>query len=393
MVGGCTPIKNQKCGDCWAHATTGALEQAIKQHDGIVENLSEQYLISCNSNGWSCAGGWYAHSYHWNTYIAGEPEAGAVWESQFPEAGYNGVCNPPHGHREQISSWAYVDVSAVDNIKQAIYTYGAVTTVLCAGSLFGAYSGGVFSTSEVCLDPLGNPSINHAVVLVGWDDSLGVWHLRNSWGAGWGEGYARIVWGTSLVGDRAAYIVYNPVPSSCGTGQQWCSGRCKDVLTNRFDCGACGVTCPGIANGYPTCTNGQCGAACNPGWTMCSGVCRDLAYDANNCGACGKVCPALISGNGGVYCKAGCCTAECYAGYGVNYGPYYRSNQQTHDETRMTRRRCGPRRDHLGELSVDVSVLPPGVAPAYLPVKGPFVRTLILNRASGCLGSISQGRP
>jgi hypothetical protein len=47
------------------------------------------------------------------------------------------------------------------------------------------------------------------VVLVGWDDSQGIWHLRNSWGSGWGEGgYMRITWGTSNVGYGASYVEY-----------------------------------------------------------------------------------------------------------------------------------------------------------------------------------------
>ncbi len=336
MAGGCTPIKNQgNCGSCWAFGTVGTLEQSIKLHDGIVRDLSEQYLVSCNFENpkWDCTyGGGYAHNYHWNKFITGEPEAGAVWGPEFPyveqfwQPGQpEAPCNPPHGHRERISSWAFIDVSnrnlAVDNIKQAIYTYGAVTTVICAGSNFVAYRGGVFSTSDDC-----GGGVNHMVVLVGWDDSLGVWHLRNSWGTGWGEaGYMRIVWGTSNVGASAAYVVYNPASSgSCPTGQQWCYGRCEDVLSNRFNCGACGVTCPGIANGYPICTNGQCGSACNPGFTMCNGVCTDLMNGKDNCGACGKVCPSLIpgSGPGTVWCNQGCCTVTCNAGYGANYGPY-----------------------------------------------------------------------
>ncbi len=321
-MGGCTPIKNQLCGDCWAHATVGTLEQAIKQHDGIVENLSEQYLVSCNSDGMTCSAGWFAHDYHQNKYITGETEAGAVWDSEFPETGQNTACNAPHGHREQISSWGYVDVSnsstAVTNIKNAIYTYGAVASVVCAGSNFSAYTGGVFSTSDTCLDAGGNPTVNHLIVLVGWDDSLGVWHLRNSWGTTWGEsGYMRIAWGTSRVGSYTSYVVYNPASSgSCPTGQ-WCYGRCEDVLSNKFDCGACGVTCSGtIANGYQACTNGQCGFICNAGYTMCSGACVNLSNDKRNCGRCGNICSDLQLNadglpHGAVNCVSSCCTATC----------------------------------------------------------------------------------
>jgi len=62
-----------------------------------------------------------------------------------------------------------------------------------------------------------NYGINHAIVLVGWDDSTGTWILRNSWGPYWGEsGYMRIAYGTSQVGYDANYVVYN-AGASCPT--------------------------------------------------------------------------------------------------------------------------------------------------------------------------------
>ncbi len=49
-AGGLPPIRNQGgCGSCWAFATVGPLECNIKIKDGLVVNLSEQYLVSCNA--------------------------------------------------------------------------------------------------------------------------------------------------------------------------------------------------------------------------------------------------------------------------------------------------------------------------------------------------------
>jgi C1A family cysteine protease len=206
--GKCTPIRDQgSCGSCWAFATVGSLESAILIEDGVSRDLSEQYLVSCNSDGWSCSGGGTAHDYHEWKYVTGESEAGAVRESDFPYSATDEACNPPHSHHETIESWTYVNYSSpsVSDIQQAIYDYGPVKVSVCVGSAFQSYSGGVFQTDESC-DPY---STNHAVVLVGWNDAEQAWIMRNSWGAGWGEsGYMRIKYGTSNIGYYTSYIVY-----------------------------------------------------------------------------------------------------------------------------------------------------------------------------------------
>jgi len=63
--GGVTSVKNQgACGSCWAFSSVGPLEANIKIKGEFEENLSEQYLVSCNTDGWGCDGGWWAHPYH-----------------------------------------------------------------------------------------------------------------------------------------------------------------------------------------------------------------------------------------------------------------------------------------------------------------------------------------
>lgn len=213
--GGVTSVKDQgNCGSCWAFGTVGPLEANIKIRDGVEKDLSEQYLISCNTDDWGCDGGWWAHDYHLDKIPPGEPNAGAVYEADFPYVAWEAPCNPPHTHHEKIESWAYIGneggVPPVEAIKQAIYNYGPVSAAVCVGSAFQNYTGGVFETSETC-SPY---AVNHAVVLVGWDDNQGtngVWILRNSWGPGWGEdGYMRIGYGISNVGYAANYVVYSP---------------------------------------------------------------------------------------------------------------------------------------------------------------------------------------
>ena len=138
---------------------------------------------------------------------------GAVLASDDPYTGTNAACGGPYNHPYTISSWSYVGsesaVPSTDAIKQAIYTYGPISVAVCAGTHFQGYSGGIFNIDEskYC----GSSAINHAVVLVGWDDNNGngYWILRNSWGTSWGlSGYMYIGYGVSQVGFAANFIEY-----------------------------------------------------------------------------------------------------------------------------------------------------------------------------------------
>jgi C1A family cysteine protease len=207
--GGCTSIKNQgSCGSCWAFGTVAPLECNILIKDGLEVDLSEQWLVSCNTDGWGCGGGWWAHDYHqWKNDPCGDN--GAVLEEYFPYTATDAPCNCPYTHDYWIDNWAFIagedGVAPVADIKQAIMDYGPVSVAICVNSAFQAYTGGIF-TGPTCSD------INHAVALVGWDDNQGtngVWILRNSWGPGWGEGgYMRIEYGVCDVGYSACFVDY-----------------------------------------------------------------------------------------------------------------------------------------------------------------------------------------
>lgn len=208
-LGGCTPIKSQGgCGSCWAFGTVGALECNIKIRDSVTVDLSEQWLVSCNSDDWGCDGGWFAHKYHqWKK----DPcyQTGAVLESEFPYRASDLPCGCPYSHPYLIQGYAFIagehSVPSVEAIKQAIMTYGPVSVAVVSTAAMHAYTGGVFNQNM-------SGAINHAVVLVGWDDTQGtegIWIMRNSWGAWWGEGgYMRIEYGCCHIGYAASYVDY-----------------------------------------------------------------------------------------------------------------------------------------------------------------------------------------
>ncbi|RKX26064.1 MAG: hypothetical protein DRP47_08795 [Candidatus Zixiibacteriota bacterium] len=98
-------------------------------------------------------------------------------------------------------------MASVDAMKQAIFDYGPISVAVAANGAMQAYGSGIFDGCDE------EAPINHAVVLVGWDDSqgpAGVWIMRNSWGTGWGEGgYMRMPYGCSRIGYNACYIRYS----------------------------------------------------------------------------------------------------------------------------------------------------------------------------------------
>ncbi len=212
--GGCTSIKNQgNCGSCWAFGTVGVLESAILLQEGVEVDLSEQWLVSCNQDAWGCAGGWWAHGYHQCQGGSVDPygDSGAVLEADCEYLAFDQACAGPYEHPYCIDSWAYIgtdsNIPTVAAMKQAILDHGPISVAVCVDDAFRAYSGGIFNASAP-------GEINHAVILVGWDDNQGangIWFMRNSWGTAWGEaGYMRIEYNCSSIGYAACFIQYSP---------------------------------------------------------------------------------------------------------------------------------------------------------------------------------------
>jgi len=200
--GGVTPVKDQGAtGTCWAFATTGPLEHAIKIKDNEYISLSEQFLVSFNKEGWGGNGGWFAHDYH--------IDPGAVLEVDFPYMARDDVKwdKTDYDHKYKLSEWGYVDefkvIPSEEAIKTAIYKYGSVGAAVHADYSFQIHKKGVYRGSWLA------GQVNHAIMLVGWNDALGAWILKNSWGTNWGDnGYMHIKYGANSVGYAANYVVY-----------------------------------------------------------------------------------------------------------------------------------------------------------------------------------------
>lgn len=199
-IGYYSPIKDQgSCGSCWAFGMTAEVETAALRLTGVTYDLSEQYVLNCTNVLWGCNGG----NFNYVTFMSPD---GARAESCLPYRAAKQSCVKTCPIVYQINNWAYVGrsnaVPKVSAIKTAIYTYGAVAAAVYVDSYWQAYNSGCFNGNA-------NGSCNHAIQLVGWDDSqcgTGAWRLKNSWGTGWGEaGFMWIKYGSQQVGYGASY--------------------------------------------------------------------------------------------------------------------------------------------------------------------------------------------
>jgi C1A family cysteine protease len=204
FTGKCGGVRNQgSCGSCWAFGITGAIEGQWAYQTGTYYDFSEQYLLDCNSYGYSCSGGWFT------AFNDCKYPKWFKYEYCYPYVAYKKTCNPVNCDADYCTSWAYVGsssgVPSTDSIKQKIYDHGSVTAAVTAGTAFQAYKSGCFSTNLTS-------AVNHAIVLCGWNNATcttGAWYLKNSWGTSWGiSGFMWIKYGVSKVGYAACYANY-----------------------------------------------------------------------------------------------------------------------------------------------------------------------------------------
>lgn len=205
-----SPIRNQgACGSCYSFAAAAVVEASKRIRYGGVANISEQELIDC-------AGGLGHGLINGCDGFFIEPTMlhmqfnGVAKESNYTayQAKDRGICNNPY-YRYSVSTWGWVGFgyATVQQIKNALCQYGPVATTIEATSLFQNYTGGVFQQkANSSYGPI--PSINHAVVIIGWDDAKGAWRVRNSWGTGWGEnGNAWVKYNNNAIGWDTVWAV------------------------------------------------------------------------------------------------------------------------------------------------------------------------------------------
>ena len=258
-----SPVKDQgSCGSCYAFAAIANIESATRKVGTGMWDFSEDNAKECNWYHASCSGGNYG------LIISEQATTGLVCESCDPYHASYVNCDPSCPPQITPLGWAQIctnSVPSADLLKCIIYNYGPVYTAMYAGSgdswamEFGSYTG------LYTLYYGGTEAPNHAVLIVGWDDSLipeghpespGGWIVKNSWGnTTWGgpcgygteKGYFTIGYGSANIGQWTSFMVgcqlYDPNgdiwyydeggwTSSYGWGDYTGWGLCKFTATS-----------------------------------------------------------------------------------------------------------------------------------------------------------------
>jgi C1A family cysteine protease len=205
-----TPVKSQgNCGSCWAFSAVGVFEALIRQRSGAVVDLAEQQLVNCVSDS-DCSGGYASSAF---AYMK---NSGIVYESFYPYAGTDGICNVTRPSDFYLThNWTqYLETSGlsarVNAVKAAITNYGpSVLWMMIYDDFYHHYASGVYIYDGTSAQIGG-----HLIAVVGWvDDSSvtngGYWICKNSWGPSWGEsGYFRIGYGQTGIDDYLYYAQF-----------------------------------------------------------------------------------------------------------------------------------------------------------------------------------------
>lgn len=119
-------------------------------------------------------------------------KVGDELESDYEYEGVDGTCKADSSKAAvKVTSYSDVKSGDCDQLKAALAN-GPVSVAVEANFWWQFYWGGV---SNACGTSTTASSLNHGVLVVGYEDGQ-YWIVKNSWGSGWGEsGYIRLHWG------------------------------------------------------------------------------------------------------------------------------------------------------------------------------------------------------
>jgi C1A family cysteine protease len=197
-----TQIEDQgQCGGCWAFSLTATNRDGHALDGNDPGRLSQEWLIEHAKQANGCNGGDFDAA---DNLIA--PKGEPLWDKcEYQEGSGKCAARLKPADNSGITAWHMLgdetNGPSVQDIETEIAASGKPVSIAIAAGAgdWEKYTGGVYNGC------VAGAQLDHMINIVGWDNQgaafdangnlpagKGVWILRNSWGASWGEnGYMR----------------------------------------------------------------------------------------------------------------------------------------------------------------------------------------------------------
>jgi C1A family cysteine protease len=201
-----TRIKDQSvCESCWVFSAVGVVEAMVRIEHTIWSLRSEGDVHDGMGAQCGTTGG-PTEAFDWmQTNGVADP---GCWPYETKNLPYKPTADRD-GRTVKLSG--YVTLNNIDDQKSWIDNVGPLSACFTCYSDFFGYSSGVYTVTT------NDVAGGHCIVIVGYDDNLQAWLVRNSWGTGWGmDGYCWFGYGQADIDTNAKYGVpganVNPDP-------------------------------------------------------------------------------------------------------------------------------------------------------------------------------------